>query len=206
MGREKRDETGRIKDSLLQRFRSWRLGRSLRKGKVPRGRTITSAEAVKAVQNTMGGDAWAEVWGFLSARVLRGNGQVEDLGLIACRKVTTAFRDALVDSLQGSFANWGNFKYHGCGTGTGAEANTDTTLGTEVGSRATGTQVEGASANIYKSVGTCTPGNTYAITEHGLFSASTTGTLMDRSVFSAINVTASDSIQFTYEITFAAES
>jgi hypothetical protein len=45
-----------------------------------------------------------------------------------------------------------------------------------------------------------------AITEHGLFSQTRAGggTLMDRSKFAAINVVATDSIQFTYELTLTA--
>jgi len=44
------------------------------------------------------------------------------------------------------------------------------------------------------------------VTEHGLFNASSAGTLMDRTVFSAINVVNGDSIQFTYELTATAGS
>lgn len=204
--KQKRTENGKVKDSLLQRFRSWRLNKQLRKGKIPRGRTITSEEAEEALK--MGAPEYAlELWGFLSAKVIKADGSISDRGLISVQKITTAFRDYIVDSLQNSSTKpLDAFKYHGCGTGTGAEANTETTLGTEVGSRVSGTQIEGATANIYKSVATISFSNTYAITEHGLFSASSDGTLMDRSLFSAINVTSGDSIQFTYEATFNAES
>lgn len=204
--KQKRTEDGKVKDSLLQRFRSWRLNKQLRKGKIPRGRTITSKEAEDALK--MGAPEYAlELWGFLSAKVIRADGSINDHGLVSVQKITTAFRDYIVDSLQNSTSSpMDVFKYHGCGTGTGAEANTETTLGTEVGSRVSGTQIEGATANIYKSVATISFSNTYAITEHGLFSASESGTMMDRSLFSAINVTSGDSIQFTYEATFNAES
>lgn len=138
--------------------------------------------------------------GKLSARVIRGSGETLDLGLISIGVVTTAGVNALVDAFQGLFT-LSNFKYHASGTGTTAEATTDTVLVAEVGSRVVGTQTEGSSANIYKTVGTITYASSYAITEHGLFSASTGGTLWDRSVFSAINVSANDSIEFTYELT-----
>jgi hypothetical protein len=71
-------------------------------------------------------------------------------------------------------------------------------------SRATGTQVEGASANIYKSVGTIAYTTTKAITEHGLFNDATAGTLMDRTKFAAVNVVSGDSIEFTYQLTVSA--
>jgi hypothetical protein len=202
---QKRDKTGKIKDSLLQRFRSWRLNRLIRKGKLPRGRT-TAGEAAEALK--MGAPKNAlEMWGFLSARITHASGAVEDLGLISIQKITTAFRDYLVDSLQNSATNpLSNFKFHGCGTGTTAEENTQTALVTEVGSRVEGSQTEGATANIYKTVATISFTDAYAITEHGVFSASSNGTLMDRSLFSAINVVSGDSIQFTYEATFNAEA
>jgi len=64
-----------------------------------------------------------------------------------------------------------------------------------------GTQIEGASVNIYKSVATIPFTTTQTIKEHGLFNASSGVTLMDRSVFTGIPVNNGDSIQFTYELT-----
>ena len=122
----------------------------------------------------------------------------------ATRCVTDAYVALLVDELQSSQAAHSTFKYHGSGTGTGDEAAADTTLGTEVETRDTGTQAEGATANIYKSVATHTYGSSLAITEHGLFNASEAGTLMDRSKFSAVNVTNGEKIEFTYQLTVTA--
>ena len=68
------------------------------------------------------------------------------------------------------------------------------------GARVAGTQDNGTSKH-YKSVATIPFTSTLAITEHGLFSASTSGTLWDHSVFAAINVVSGDSIQFTYDLT-----
>jgi len=55
-------------------------------------------------------------------------------------------------------------------------------------------------------VGTISYTTTKAITEHGLFNAATAGTLLDRTVFTVINVVSGDSIQFTYELECAAGS
>jgi len=204
MAKQKRDATGKIVDGFFAKFKSWRLSRKIRKGKLPRGRT--SAEIVSAIDGSIKG-CMAEIWGILSARLVRGDGTIVDLGVMSVKKVTTAFRDYIVDSLQNSTTSpLSNFKYHASGTGAVAEANTDTALGTEVESRQAGTQIEGATANIYKTVATIAYTGTRAITEHGLFSASSAGTLMDRSVFAAINVVNGDSIQFTYECTFNAEA
>jgi hypothetical protein len=203
MKKEKRDVNGKIKETLWTRFKSWRLGRKIRKGKLPRGRT--ASEVLKAIHDSTKGEM-TEIWGILSAVLIRKDGTRKDFGVISIRKVTVAFRDYIVDSLQNSGTYpLSNFKYHGSGTGVVAEANTDTALGTEVESRVSGSQAE-AAANIYRTVGTISYTGTRAITEHGVFSASTSGTLMDRSVFSAINVISSDQIQFTYDCTFAAET
>lgn len=163
---------------------------------------------------------WAELvgvptfYGVIRARVRRATGDALDLGVVSLRVVTNAGVGAIVDAFQNS-VELENFKYHGVGTGTTAEAAGDTGLVTESttalnpdSTRATGTTVEGASANIYRTVGTVVFDASAAITEHGIFSQAATGggTLLDRSVFSAINVASGDSIQFTYELTFTAGS
>ena len=205
-GKEIRDKNGRAIDGPITWIKRWWLGRQLRKGKVPRGRVLSSEEVRAALHDGYNG-VMGEIWGVLSIKVFRGGtGKWEDIGVVSVQKITTAFVTYLVDAMQNSTTSPVDiFKYHGVGTGTTAEANSQTALVTEVGSRATGSATE-TSALVYKSVGTVTPGNTYAITEHGIFSASASGTLMDRSVFSAINVVAADSIQFTYEATFNAEA
>jgi len=145
--------------------------------------------------------------GALSARVTRG-GKVKDLGVICKRKVTDAFVAYLVDSLQDSSADpMDDFKYHDTGTGTNAEDKTDTALQTPCGeARDVGTQIEGASAWIFKTVAEHTYAGPFAITEHGVFSAAAAATLMDRSVFAAINVVATDKIEFTYQLTCTSEA
>lgn len=140
--------------------------------------------------------------GELGAIVLRRDGSRENLGILGRLVVTDVFVQFLVDQLQTESSEIGDFKYHDSGVGTTAEATTDTDIETTDGeSRVAGTQVEGASAEIYKSVATISYTTTKAITEHGLFSQSTGGTLMDRTVFSAINVGNGDAIQFTYQLT-----
>lgn len=120
------------------------------------------------------------------------------------RVITTAFVNALVDAFQ-SATYINGWNYHASGVGTNAEVIGDTTLQSEVAeARDAGTQVEGATANIYRSVATHTYAGSFAITEHGLLNASSGGVLMDRTVFPAINVLAGDRIEFTYELTVAA--
>ncbi len=142
----------------------------------------------------------------LSVRVFRKNGDVEDLGIVGTHCVTDVFVAALVDELQSSAADFSTYKYHDSGTDDTAENQTNTGLGAACGdARTTGTQTEGATANIYKSVATHTYGGTYAIDEHGLFNASTVGDLMDRTVLaSTVNVESGDKIEFTYQLTCTA--
>ena len=140
------------------------------------------------------------------ARHLR-NGVEIDRRVVLNKKVTDAFVDFIVAQLQTETSAFGDFKYHDSGTGVGAEDQTDTGLGTPTGvARATGTQVEGDETYEYKSVGTITYDGSYAVTEHGLFNTSDAATLMDRTVFSAINVANNDQIEFTFSIQFAAEA
>jgi hypothetical protein len=153
----------------------------------------------------------ATIYGELYAVLRHADGTTLNYGRISTRVVTTAGMNWLVSA----FANTVELeimKYHGVGTGTTAEAAADTALVTESttalnpdSTRATGTTTVGASNNIYRTVGTATFDASAAITEHGVFSQAATGggTLIDRSVFSAINVVSGDSIQFTYELTFA---
>lgn len=115
--------------------------------------------------------------------------------------VTDAFVQHIVDQMQSSTGEIALFKYHDSGTGTDAEAAADTALGTPCGeARDIGTQTEGATANIYKSVATHTYAGSFAITEHGLFNADTAGILADRTKFSAVNVVSGEKIEFTYEL------
>jgi len=145
-------------------------------------------------------------YGKLEATVIRADGKRINYGVLGYRVVTTAFVGYVTDQLQTETSTFGDFKYHDSGVGTTAENVTDTGIETTDGeSRATGTQTESA-ANAYRSVGTISYTTTKAITEHGLFNDSSAGTLMDRTVFSAVNVVNGDSIAFTYTLTLTAGS
>ena len=151
--------------------------------------------------------------GRLFLRLHKADGSWIDYGLVSTRLVTTAFVTLMVDNLQAETSAWGDFKFHGIGTGTTAAAVGDTLLETELtteyatdNTRPTGSQTE-TSATVYRSVGTITiDSGTPAITEHGLFNAAASGavTLMDRHVFSAVNMVGGDSLVATYELTCAA--
>jgi hypothetical protein len=142
--------------------------------------------------------------GKLEAVLNKADGTRVNYGVLGYRVVTTAFVNFVVDQLQTETSVFGDFKYHDSGVGSTAENITDTGIETTDGeSRATGTQTESA-ANAYRSVGTISYTTTKAIVEHGLFNDVSAGTLMDRTVFSAVNVVNGDSIQFTYTLTVSA--
>lgn len=151
------------------------------------------------------------IYGCVYAKIIRGDGTVVQLGLVSTRVVTDTGVGYLVDAFQNS-VELENMKFHGYGTGTNAEAAGNTALQTELtteyatdNTRPTGSTTEGASANIFRTVATLSPdgAGTLAITEHGIFSASSAGVMFDRSQFSAINLTrSSDSLQTTYDATF----
>lgn len=142
--------------------------------------------------------------GKLEAVLIKKDGTKVRYGVLSRRVVTNAFVAFVVDQLQTETSVFGDFKFHDSGVGTTAENAADTGIETTDGeSRATGTQTESAT-NAYRSVGTIAYTTTKAITEHGLFNDASAGTLMDRSVFSAINVVNGDSIQFTYTLTLTA--
>ena len=145
----------------------------------------------------------------LAIRIRRASGEWIDYGVVGYRVITDTGVAFLVDCWQGALEPE-IMKYHGCGTGGAAEAVGNTALTTECttalnpdSTRATGTLAEGASANIFSTVGTLTFDASAAVTEHGLFSQAATGggTLWDRTLFTVVNVASGDQIQFTYQAT-----
>lgn len=151
--------------------------------------------------------------GFLQLAKIGVDGQVTDYGLAGARVVTSAFVNLLVDALQDAGASFANeFVYHGIGTGGAAEAIGNTALTTEITTqyatdniRPTGSNTESA-ANVYRSVGTITVDGAVAATEHGLFNDPDVGqgTLMDRTLFSVVNLSSGESLQATYDLTCSA--
>ncbi len=133
----------------------------------------------------------------------------ENVGLVSRGKVTTAFRDFEVDQLVAESSEYGDFKFHRPGLGTNAESNADTALQTDAGLEATGTQLEGATSDIYKSVATVTADATETWEEHSIRSqtGAAGGTMMDRSLISPnVPVVNLDTVEFTYQITKNAEA
>jgi hypothetical protein len=172
---------------------------------------------------------WAWIWGWIAEVLsigvakLTGNltvtprlygvklykdGRREDLGILGRRVVTNAGVAFLVDDWDDDTTDITDMDWHDmgvCTAGCDNESAADTALENPCGeARVAGTATQ-AAANILQSVASITAdGGAYAIVEHGLFSASSGGTLWDRTVFSVINLAQDDGIEFTMQITFTA--
>ena len=119
--------------------------------------------------------------------------------------VTTAGKAGVASRINGDGAE-AAFTYLAVGVGTTAADAANTTLESEIvdsglaraaatASRVT-TDVTNDTAQLLKS---WTVSGTKAITEAGTLNAASTGTLLGRQVFSAINVVSGDTFQITYK-------
>jgi hypothetical protein len=115
--------------------------------------------------------------------------------------VTTAGVNYLAaDFLAASSARINAFQYADCGTSSTAATIAQTALVSAAGtSRVSGTGSNPVSGT-FQNVATIPFTGTLTITEYGLFSASTSGTMWDRRVFTGITVNNGDTIQFTYAV------
>jgi len=115
----------------------------------------------------------------------------DGLGIIANRLKATGINSP-------SFIAWG--------TGTTNPVVGNTVLETpSAEARTDGTETQQTTDNsndTYRVVGTITSAGTQAITEVGLFTASSGGEMLVRSTFAAINLTLNDSITFTLNVDF----
>ena len=117
--------------------------------------------------------------------------------------VTNTGRQAIIDRLQGTTPP--SAAFIAIGTGATAAAAADTTLGTEVARSSSAAPLTQPDAYTDRCIETFAAGvGTGNITEAGRLTANSGGTLMGRQVFTAVNKTASDSLQITYDFTYAA--
>lgn len=120
--------------------------------------------------------------------------------------IVTVGKNYLASWLQAASQGGPFMSYIGLGTGTTSPAAGDTTLQTEFAgggySRVQGTLTN--STNTWQNSAVFNPGNgTGAVTEVGLFSASSSGTMFARQTFSAYNKAAGDTLTVTWSISFS---
>lgn len=120
--------------------------------------------------------------------------------------VTNAGFAAQAGRLNGSTAD-AAFNYIAIGIGTTAAAATDTALGSEIttggGARTAATcarKTTTVSNDTATLVNTFTFTGSFAVTESGVFNASTAGTLLCHQVFSAINVANGNNLQIEWDV------
>ena len=112
--------------------------------------------------------------------------------------LTQAGEEWTVDVLDGVIV-FPQTQYIGWGTGTGTHSKTSTALFTEsTEARVAATRSQPAADKI-RYIGTLTADSAKTITNAGVLSASTGGTLILASDFTGISLAAGDSIQFTWD-------
>lgn len=117
--------------------------------------------------------------------------------------ITTAGKNWLANYL-GAASPPAKMSHVAIGTGTVAAAVGDTALVAEKGTRVAVSH--SYSGNVWTMVGTfgaSNPSTAEAITESGILNATTSGTLMCRQTFAAINKGTADSLEITWQITFS---
>jgi len=128
------------------------------------------------------------------------DGKVKDQRKLKNLIVTTGVNyiaDRMADAAEGAMSHMA------VGTGSTAAAAGDTALGTEA-ARVALTSTTQTNANVVYVASFAAGSGTGALTEAGILNASSSGTLLCRTVFSAVNKGSSDTLQITWTVTVAA--
>lgn len=144
-----------------------------------------------------------ELVGRWHARLTDSNGNLKQ-EIFGRNVVTTNGKEYLASFLKSAAAGALAFpmKYVAIGSDATAESAANTALGVEL-ARTTGT-VSYTSGAIYTVVATFAAGTgTGAVTEYGVFSASSSGTMLNRDTEAVINKGASDTLTVTCNLTFS---
>lgn len=141
------------------------------------------------------------VKGFIKIDLFDKDGALKDTREIK-NVVVTVGKNALAAWLAQATQSDYFMRYIALGTGTNAATAADTALQTELPTRVAGTL--SSATNVWQNIASFGPGvNTGSITEAGIFSASSGGTLFARQVFGVITKSAGDSLQVTWQITYS---
>jgi len=114
--------------------------------------------------------------------------------------VVTVGKNFVASRMVGATANV--MSHMAVGAGTTPAAPGDTTLGSELGRVALATST--ATTNVVSYTATFPAGTgTGAVTEAGIFNASSAGTMLCRTVFSVVNKGVDDALSVTWTITIS---
>lgn len=133
--------------------------------------------------------------------VLRdANGNIKEEKTVPNLVVTTGKNFIAASMLKTTTNSPVAMTHMGLGTGTTAANAADSALQTAIGTRSTVTP--SVNTNVVTYSATFAAGNaTGAITEAGVFNASSAGTMLCRTVFSVVNKDAGDSLTINWNIT-----
>lgn len=114
--------------------------------------------------------------------------------------VVTAGKNHIADQLSSS-PGQSAMSHMAIGTGTTAAAAGDTALGTEIDRNALTSRTDATNVVTYVGDWAAGDGTNSAIAEAGIFNAASSGTMLARAVFTAINKGASDTLKITWTVT-----
>lgn len=139
--------------------------------------------------------------GSLTLMLEKGNGEVE----VTHRDniIVNGGFDLIADAIGRATGRPAVISHIAVGTGTTAEAATQTTLVTEL-SRIAATYAHTAGTKVFTMTATFAAGvATGAITESGVFNAASAGTMLDRVVFPVVNKGADDTLTAVFTFTLS---
>lgn len=148
-----------------------------------------------------------KVSGNLNMILTDGNGHIKEERDIS-NLVVTVGKNWIAGRMKDTVSGYTiptQMTHMGIGIGTGGPVVGDSTLGTEVGTRVSLTTAGGTvSTNTVTYDATFPPGNgTAAITEAGIFTASSGGTMLCRTVFLPVNKAAEDTLTIQWVVTIS---
>jgi hypothetical protein len=140
-----------------------------------------------------------KVKGVVQARLVAPDGTIRETREATANLIVTTGKHAIADQLLAS-PTLSKPTHMGIGTGTTAPAVGNTALVTEVGTRQSLSKTR--SGNVVTLVASFGAGvGTGAITEAGIFTAASSGTMYSRIVFAAINKGSNDTLGLTWTYT-----
>lgn len=128
----------------------------------------------------------------------KANGEVAEFDVP--NLVVTAGKNYIAAKIVATTNSPVSMTHMAIGTGTGTPAAADTTLGTEVGRVSLSASTVSTNTVTYTATFPAGTG-TGAITEAGIFNASSSGTMLCRTTFPVVNKQAGDTIAVTWVVT-----
>jgi hypothetical protein len=144
-------------------------------------------------------DESLKITGSLKIDVFNPDGSLKDSREVK-NLVVTSGQTFIASRMVGTSSNV--MSHMELGTGTTAAAVGDTALGTVISGSRTALSSGTSSTNVVTYVASFPAGTgTGAVTEAGIFNASSAGTMLCRTVFSVVNKGADDAMSITWTIT-----